>query len=454
MRKKLLFDYNFASKHKISAGLSESDIETYKDRVSIGLKRLEAMVKDGSVGFPDLPTHDTLDIKNFVKDVKGQFNDLIIVGIGGSALGIEMLMNALLPVGYNALNFTERGGFPRCWIADNIDPSKINTILKHCKPEDTMVVVISKSGNTVETAANFSHIHDWLKSTVTKLSKHIVVITDPEKGPLRDYANKNNIKSFSIVNNIGGRFSVLSPVGLLPAALLGINIDKLLRGANDLLLNGNDKILIPAAIYLYFMEHGKSINIMMPYSSRLEKFAEWFCQLWGESLGKKLTYDNKIINFGTTPVRAVGAIDQHSQIQLFREGSLDKIVTFVALNSHESDQSITGDYNEAFKYLSGIKLGELLNAELKATETALLGSGVPSVRIDLDLIDEYSLGQLLNFYQYIVPIIGLAVNINPFDQPGVEEAKDFAYGLMNREGFESKKIELEKIYIKDESYKI
>ncbi len=452
--KNLKFDYNFSVDAHVKSGISSVDISKYLERVKTGLGRLEEMVSNDQVGFPNLCTSDISSIKDFAKESKGKFNDLIVVGIGGSALGIEMLTNALLPVGNNSKSLADRGFFPRCWIADNIDPSKIFGIVKKCKAEDTLVVIISKSGNTVETAANYSYIHDWLLSSGVEISKHVVVVTDPEKGPLREYVTANNLRSFPIMSSIGGRFSVLSPVGLLPAALLGIDIDKLLLGAKELTSKGYDQLLLASAIYLYFMENGKSINVMMAYSSKLEKFSEWFCQLWGESLGKKLTYDNKEITFGTTPVRATGAIDQHSQIQLFREGTLDKHVSFIGVASHEFDKEVTGNYYPAFNYLKGIKLGDLLNAELKATEGALLTSNVPSIRVDIDQVDEYTLGQLINFYQFIVPIIGLTVNIDPFNQPGVEEAKDYAYGLMNREGYEGKKIELEKIYIKDEKFTI
>ncbi len=226
----------------------------------------------------------------------------------------------------------------------------------------------------------------------------------------------------------------------------------MLAGAASITDEGIEQVMTLAAIYLYFMDKGKSINVLMPYSSRLDKFAEWFCQLWGESLGKKYTMDGKEITFGTTPVRTVGAIDQHSQIQLFREGPLDKVVTFIGLETHDNDVSVKGDFYEAFSYLNGLHLGKLLNSELKATEAALLTSKVPSLKIGLNILDEYSLGQLFMLFQYIVPIIGLSVNINPFDQPGVEEAKEYAYGMMNRTGFEAKKTQFEEIYKKDDAF--
>ena len=435
---KLRFDYNFASSDKLADGISAEMLKNYTEKAAQGLARLNDMVESGKVGFPKLPEQDISSIKKLAADLKGAFNDLIIAGIGGSALGIEALVNAILPYGYNTLSKDARGGFPRIWLADNVDPSKINGILDHCTPENTFTIVISKSGSTVETAANFSIIFDWLKKGKVDVSKHIAVVTDPEKGNLRAFAKANNLPAFDIAASVGGRFSVLSPVGLLPAALIGIDIDKLLEGAAFVTSEGYDRILAACAVYMYFMERGKSINVLMPYSSRLDKFAEWFCQLWGESLGKLNTYSGEKVRYGTTPVRTVGAIDQHSQIQLFREGPLDKTVTFIGLKAHDREETVSGDFQEGFSYLKGI--------------AALLTSGVPTVRIDIDVIDEYSLGQLFMFYQFIVPIIGLAANINPFDQPGVEEAKEYAYGMMMRKGFEAKKQQFESIYKKSDEF--
>ena len=202
---KLTCDYNFAASKNLLGGISEEDLQAYKKKAALGYERLQSMVDDGKVGFPHLPKYNTAELKEFAKDVKTNFNDLIVVGIGGSALGIEAVVNAVLPYGYNAMSYTDRGCLPRVWVADNVDPSKIQSILKICAPEDTLAVVISKSGNTVETAENYSLIHEWFKSKVQDLKKHIVVVTDPNKGPLREYANKNNLKSqkhqLNILNN-------------------------------------------------------------------------------------------------------------------------------------------------------------------------------------------------------------------------------------------------------------
>jgi glucose-6-phosphate isomerase len=345
------------------------------------------------------------------------------------------------------LSYTERGCFPRIWVADNPDPHKIYWIKKHCEPSDTLICVISKSGSTVETIANFSVFSEWMKSEVENYKEHILVITDEKNGDLRKFAIEEELNSFVVPQNVGGRFSVLSDVGMVPATLLGIDVLQLLKGADDLYNNYQDMIISLSAIYLHYLNKGYNINVLMPYSSRLEKFAEWFCQLWGESLGKKIE-DRR---FGSTPVKAVGAIDQHSQIQLYKDGPFDKLLTFIAVSSHDRIENVLPFYN-SYSYLKNTELGELLNLELKSTELALFKEGKPSIKINVESIDEYTLGMLFMLFQVTVAVVGLSLKINPFDQPGVEEGKKFAYGLLGREGFEEKKEEFEKIYKKFDDY--
>jgi glucose-6-phosphate isomerase len=241
-------------------------------------------------------------------------------------------------------------------------------------------------------------------------------------------------------------------VGLLPAAILGVDIDRMLKGAAAVVESDWKQFLTISAIYMHFLDQKRPMNVLMPYTTRLAKFSEWFCQLWGESLGKKYTTDGKEIFFGNTPVKAVGAIDQHSQLQLFREGPDDKFVTFIEIASHDNEKTLSGDFNKVFNYLTGHKMGGLLNAELHATEAALFMSGRPSMRLELPTLDEESLGQLFMLFQYVTAVVGLANNINPFDQPGVEEGKEFAYGLMGREGFDKKKAQFDDLYVKRPEY--
>jgi glucose-6-phosphate isomerase len=447
----LRVDFNYAMEKYVSGGLNDESLAEYREKARVGLSRLLRLVDDGKAGFVNLPSQDTAEIKKFSKELSGTFNDLIIIGIGGSTLGVETLCNTILPYGHNARSFAKRGCYPRVWVADNVDPAKISEITSECEPEDTYVCVITKSGSTVETVANFSVIYEWLKEGVKDVKKHLCTITDPQSGALRNITNENGFTSFDIQPNVGGRFSVLSPVGLVPAAVLGMDIDKLLAGAAEVTKDQYEKIITLSSIYMYFMDKGMNINALMPYSSSLSSYADWFCQLWGESLGKDKDLDGNDFLFGSTPVKAVGTIDQHSQVQLYKEGPKDKIVTFVEVLNHAKDKKIETDFSP-YEYLKGHSLGELCNIELLATEAALKNSGRPSVKISIENLDEFTLGSLFMLWQYIVPVIGLANNIDPFDQPGVEEGKNYAYGLLGRDGFSEMKDKFEEIFKKQDDF--
>ncbi len=445
---KMFLDYNCAVNGIINNGITSEEFDTQLQKAHKGFAGLADMVKSGSVGFPDLPYQKLDDIKNIAKDLYRKYNDLVIIGIGGSSLGFEALANAMLPSGYNSLSFSDRKGFPRYWLLDNSDPSLVNSVVKYCNQEDTFVLVISKSGTTLEAMVNFTVIYEWLKEEPLDLKKHICVVTDQNDNPLRKFANDKGLRCFTAQNNVGGRYSVLSPAGLLPAAMLGIDVDKLLEGAAKIVESDWRQFTAMAALYMHFMERGRSINVLMPYTSRLSKFAEWFCQLWGESLGKRYDVNGKEVFFGSTPLRAIGALDQHSLLQLFLEGPEDKFITFISLEAHEHDKMLREEFAPSFSYLKGHKMGEMLNAEMKSTEAALTASSRPSMRIDLSLLDEASLGQLFMLFQYVVAIIGIANNIDPFTQQGVEDGKNFAYGIMGRKGYEDKKKEFESLYVK------
>jgi len=253
------------------------------------------------------------------------------------------------------------------------------------------------------------------------------------------------LDSFAVPENVGGRFSVLSPVGLLPAALVGVDIEEMRKGAEFFIHNGRDLFMSLSAIYNAFLLKKYPINIMMPYTSRLKSFAEWFAQLWAESLGKRFDVNGNEVFFGSTPVDAIGTIDQHSQVQLYKEGPFDKVITFIELNNHDYNQAIKSEWYENYHYLNGVDLKKLLNVELYATEVALKMADRLSLKIVVNFLDEFSLGYLFMLYQYVVATIGLSNNINPFDQPGVEEGKEYAYGLLNRKGYDTKRNEYEKM---------
>jgi glucose-6-phosphate isomerase len=447
---KVNIDINFSMSKYLNGGIE--NIDEYKSKAQKGLSQLIKSSEENKVGFTKLVNNDYKNIKDFAKSVAGKFNDLIVIGIGGSSLGFEAIVDAILPYGHNSLSFSERGGFPRIWIADNIDPYKSYWITKNCVPQDTNVCVITKSGSTVETISNFMYIYNWLEAEVEDIKEHIVVITDNVENSLRKFAIEKHFQIFDIPINVGGRYSVLSPVGMVPASMLGMDINKFLQGAKDAVETNYEKILHLAAVYIYYIEKRYNINVIMPYSSRLNAFGKWFCQLWAESLGKKYNLKGEIVNFGTTPLPSIGANDQHSLMQLFKEGPNDKIITFIEVENHDFEIALENIQIKDFDYLKDKKIGNLINIELKSTELALEKENKASIKIIIENIDEYTLGYLFMLYQYVVPVIGYTFDINPFDQPGVEEGKKFAYALMGRAGYEDKKKEFEEMYIKENDY--
>jgi len=450
--RKVSLDYNFVMKSNLDDGLNMDELESELKLAEEGLNGLNGMVESNEVGFPKLVDLDDSEIIDFARTIQGEFEDMIIIGIGGSSLGFEAVANALLPYNYNALSPDRRGYFPRFWVMDNVDPYKAYWILEHCNPHKTIVLVVSKSGSTVETAANFLIVYEWLLKNNVNLKRSVIAITDPKKGDLRNIVSRFGLKSFVVPENVGGRFSVLSSVGIVPLAILGIDIRELKNGGRFFIHNGKNIYLKMTAIYNAYLKRGKNINVLMPYTSRLKSFAEWFCQLWGESLGKRYTKDGKEVFFGSTPVAAIGSIDQHSQLQLYKEGPLDKLITFIQLDKHDFNQELNGDWYENYRYLTGVDLSRLLNVELQATEVALKKANRVSMKISIDFLDEFSIGYLFMLYEYVVATLGIINNINPFDQPGVEEGKDYAYGILNRTGYENKRKEYEEFGKRESEY--
>lgn len=389
--------------------------------------------KDTHFYFTKLPYQDTQEIKTLAKEIRENFDYFVVIGIGGSALGNQMIQEAINGFNYN--NFE----FPKLYILDNVDPEKFGNILDLIDIRKTIFNVITKSGSTVETMANFAIIYTTLKELLPDTYKnHLIFTTDPEKGFLRKFGQLEGIKTLDIPPAVGGRFSVLTSVGLLSAAVCGIDIDALLEGARKAdeicsktsIVIENPAYLIGLIHYIAAEKKGKSISVMMPYFERLSSFVDWYRQLWAESLGKQ--------GYGQTPVKAIGTIDQHSQIQLFREGPKDKIVTFIQVEKSLRDFKIPSDLPPEISYLSGYTLKEILDMELLGTRAALTKSKVPNLTITIDELNPYNLGMLIYIYELATGFTGYLYKINPFDQPAVEEGKNFAYGLMGRKGYEEK----------------
>src|SRR4051812_30869965 len=310
----------------------------------------QALRRSGTVGFVDLPRDAKLldQVSSFARPVRGKYDDVVILGIGGSALGPIALRTALRPSGWNLLDDKARDNYPRLHVLDNVDPETIAALLGRLKLARTLFIVTSKSGGTAETMAQFVIAYERIQSENLNVAKHFVFVTDPKQGALRPLAERLGVPALDIPANIGGRFSVLTAVGTLPAALMGIDIKSLLSGAGEMAQRCQSAELAqnPAGVYALLQwladtELKKSIAVFMPYSDPLRDFAAWFVQLWAESLGKTRPDGTPV---GSTPLAALGATDQHAQVQLFMEGPADKTVTFVAIKDARSTSLSRRDF--------------------------------------------------------------------------------------------------------------
>lgn len=407
----------------------------------------------GTVGFPNLPSDKNLvaQVEKFSTAARGKYDDVVILGIGGSALGPIALRTALRPSGWNMLDDKARRGYPRLQVLDNVDPETIDALLGRLRLERTLFIVTSKSGGTAETMAQFLIVHDRITREKLDVAKHFVFVTDPKQGALRPLAERIKVPALDIPANIGGRFSVLTPVGTLPAALIGIDVKALLSGAGEMAKRCESAELAtnPAGVYatlqwLADTKLSKKIAVFMPYSDPLRDFAAWFVQLWAESLGKQRPDGSPV---GSTPLAALGATDQHAQVQLFMEGPADKTVTFVAVETRGTDVTIPRAFPDAKElgYLGGHSLGELIDIEQRATAGALAKRGRPNLTIHLERVDASHVGQLMMLLEIATAYAGQLYGIDAFNQPGVELGKQFAYALLGRPGADAARKEWESL---------
>jgi glucose-6-phosphate isomerase len=388
-------------------------------------------------------------IRTFAEGLGQAHDHVLVLGIGGSALGTKALLNALRPPAWNELDDEGRDFFPRLTVLENIDPVSVAAALARIDPRRVLVNVISKSGGTAETMAQYLVVRAWLEQALGPAAyRHLVFTTDPARGALRELAQRDRIATLDVPPDVGGRFSVLSPVGLLPAALVGIDIEGLLEGAGRALSRSeaDDLLQNPAALYAALhweadVALGANVHVVMPYADQLRNFAEWYRQLWAESLGKRVDRAGRTVNLGPTPVAAVGATDQHSQVQLFMEGPFDKVITFVTVEDFGQDVEIPRPSASALpsdlEYLPGHTLGELLQAEYRATSAALAQMGRMNCTLRLPDLSAATVGEALMFLQVATGYAGLWYGIDPFDQPGVELGKRLTFAAMGRPGYDT-----------------
>ena len=442
----ITLDYSLAMQAGLSspAGLSDAELEAQLEPTSQAVRAVLAKAEAGELGFFGLPSQREMlaEIDAVASRLPSGFTDVLVLGIGGSSLGTRAVLEALRPP---AIAGRALASGPAVHLPDNSDPWIFAHLLEALDPSKTVVLVISKSGGTVETAAQMIIAQAWLHKALGKdgARARIVAITDPKSGTLRELATAEGWATLPIPSNVGGRFCALTAVGLLPARLCGLDATAMLSGAaamaercRALRATDNPAAMIALLSWLHDRERGHSIHVMMPYADRLKSFAAWYVQLWAESLGKRVDRGGRTLECGPTPLPAVGATDQHAQVQLFMEGPRNKLVTFIGVAQHERDLKVPGNEG-ANAYLSGASLAQLLEAERLGTTEALAADGRPSLTLLLSKIDASNVGGLLFLYEAATAFSGELYGINAFDQPGVELGKKLAFGLLGRSGYEA-----------------
>jgi glucose-6-phosphate isomerase len=433
------FDLSNLQEVAADHGVSGKELSDLKNRIPDYLKKIEARDQDFYKIVDDEDQADS--ILNFAKVVEGKFKDIVVLAIGGSSLGTICLHDSLKHLFEREL--TDRKA-PRLHVLDNIDPSFISGIEDIIDCESTLFIVITKSGGTPETLASYFYFSEKCKKEGLKQEEHFLFITDPKKGLLRkiadeDYAADNeDFLTFPVPPKVGGRFSVLTPVGLVPAALIGLDIKKLLKGARDMrdrfMSDDFDKNLpFQLASIQYLMgEKGKPMHVLYPYSQKLIKFADWYRQLLAESIGKEKNDKGDTVHTGLTPVYALGATDQHSQSQLYMEGPNDKFFMFMHVDKLGPSLKIPNPFPDdpTVDYLNGVTFDQLLHTEMQGTAQALTKQDRPNITIELPEVDEEAMGALFMLFEASIAFLGEFYGINAFDQPGVELSKTFTKQLL------------------------
>lgn len=450
---RLRVDYNNMMAERLGKnGITDGEIDALAPRLAAAA---DALTNDrSSMKWRELPYNQAEVVEKLetvAADVRGRFDNFVVLGIGGSALGPIAVHQALCHLRYNELPREKRGG-PRLYVEDNIDPERMAALLDVIDVDRTMFNVITKSGGTSETMSQLLIVTDLLHARLgADISSHLIATTDAEKGNLIKIAKREHLTTFVVPDGVGGRFSELCPVGLLAAAVCGVDIRELLAGAaymDELCaerdVRKNPAYLLATLQYLA-MQRGCNISVLMPYADSLKYMADWYAQLWAESLGKRTGRDGSTVHAGQTPVKALGVTDQHSQVQLYTEGPFDKVITFLGVDRYRTVTQIPQGYADIpdVSFLSGHTQNELIRAEQSATEYAVMKSGHLSHTITLPEVNAFTVGELLYLFEVMTAFAGELLDINAFDQPGVEEGKNATYALLGKPGYDEKRAELQ-----------
>ncbi len=434
-------------------GLSLAEIKRSEAAARDVVARIERERKAGQHRYRELP-HDTEMLKQVraaVRRYAGKFENLVVLGIGGSALGNTALQTALNPPLHNLLAARARRG-PRLFVMDNVDPVQFGSLLDVIGPElrKTLFNVISKSGETAETASQFVIVRDLVARKLGRrgLKTNIVVTTDPAGGTMRGIVDAEGYDALPVPPGVGGRFSVLSAVGLFSAGMCGIKIDRLLAGAAAMgarvgqsAARKNPAGMLAMLLHAFYVR-GKRLHVMMPYSYQLKDLADWYRQMWAESLGKQQDLEGQPVVVGPTPIKARARRISIRRYNSTAKGERQGVHLPGGGQVHAGrEDPACGGVARGPRYLQGSTLGTLLNAEKRATEFARVASRRPCLTIRFPVVSEETVGQFIMLWEAATSIAGGLLNINPYDQPAVQTGKEFTFALMGKRGYEKQAAE-------------
>jgi glucose-6-phosphate isomerase len=425
--KNIKFNFNLLHQTVIGEnGIQYGLVKKHEDTVKKAMEKMKEFQNNG-INFMSHPfiCGQINHVLSYSKILKEKFKNMVIVGIGGSSLGTEALYTTFREKYADSFDKNSR----KLYFIDNYDSRTVEYLVKNLDFDDTVFVVISKSGGTLETMAPFFYIKELIlaKHDLDYLRERLVFVTDQENGQLNILNKELNVEKFIIPSNVGGRFSIFTPVGILAAKFVDIDITLMNNGVKDATndffdidIEENDAVKYALIQAVYDMERDFNINAILFYNDRFVKFSQWFGQLWGESLGKPSKDGKK--HFGTTPVFFRGSTDQHSQLQQFTEGKNDKIYTVISYKE-EGEHVFKKPELEKFSYIEGYGFNDLLNAAKIGTVKSLIEKKRPVIEIEISKFTEYELGYFYQFFMLVTAFTGFIFDINPFDQPGVEKGK-------------------------------